>query len=170
MDEVVKCRYCGKTLKSIASRNMGCGPECLRKHYKPRTLLDAIEQSKNRKLENKVMTRNEIVKMMKERGYSLYCETVDDNKDEMGELTFTDDSFWDNQAKKEVTISLLVKFNNKTNEKSFKFAYSTITGCLTLSTGFCSPFTDEEHFNTVKRVIKEFAQLLYDKDREKQGV
>lgn len=44
MADVIKCKYCGKPLKSITSKNMGCGPECLKKHYKSRTLLDAIEE------------------------------------------------------------------------------------------------------------------------------
>lgn len=44
--EKIKCKYCGRPLKSVTSRNLGFGPECARKNYKPRTLLQAIEDSK----------------------------------------------------------------------------------------------------------------------------
>lgn len=63
MDKV-KCKFCGKVLTSISSINVGYGPECARKHYRRRSLLEAWEDSMRKENENRVNRLDEIASLI----------------------------------------------------------------------------------------------------------
>ena len=161
MEEVVRCKYCGKVLKSVTSQNMKCGPECLRKHYKPRTLLDAIAESKQKSKdkEKRCMNRKEVIALIESYGYELV--SFSNEGETQGTLHFRDSNLMENINNHRVTINVDIRFDVDRNLQEFQFKYITLRGALTLSTGECSPFTNEKHFRSHEKVFREFAQQLY---------
>lgn len=153
--EVVKCKYCGKILKSIQSINMKCGPECLKKHYKAKTLLDWYDETIAK--ENQKMTKDEVIKIMNDRGF-FEMSNISVTSDTMTLLMFAPVRSMTGADEIVAYPSVTVKLVNEKAE--FRATWNTKLGALTLATGWCSPLTDDKHFQKHYSLLQEAATQL----------
>lgn len=99
----------------------------------------------------------EIEKLANQRGYTLYSETRKDSEDYL--LHFGTTLKVEDLEYPRVRINLEVRCIN--NRIEFRFSYITVLGACELTTGWCSPFEDEEQFKRHEKWLREYAQQLY---------
>lgn len=108
-------------------------------------------------MENKCLTRKEIEELANQRGYTLYSETRRDSDDYI--LRFGTTLKEEDFEYPKVRINLEVRCVD--NRIEFRFSYITTLGACELTTGWCSPFEDEEQFRRHEKWLRAYAQQLY---------
>ena len=109
-------------------------------------------------MENKCLTRKEIEELANQRGYTLYSETRKGDTDNFilhFGTTLKEEDF----EYPKVRINLEVRCVDSRIE--FRFSYITTLGACELTTGWCSPFEDEEQFRRHEKWLRAYAQQLY---------
>lgn len=156
--DIVKCKYCGKVLKSIQSINMKCGPECLKKHYKTKSLLGWYDETIAK--ENIKMTKEEIIELMNRRGFSVVSE-IDYDAMKILEFQPLVSLFYSDEHKALPAVD--VKLVEGKADFRVKF---TVLGVIRMSVGWCESLTDDAHFMKQYSALQDAATQLLKWERE----